>query len=111
MPLSRRDQTASDWPRRFGSTRFRRGAWDEQWARSAPKSLAFRQKSPGGLFRSDAMGAGEVHQGIISNRDDGREVAMCDEVRARELGDVIGDRAQRQIDDLARIGGDVRCRG
>jgi len=53
------------------------------------------------------MCARVFQQGVVVGRLDWREVAMCDPFRPRKLGDVVGDRAQRQIDDLAWIGRDM----
>ena len=45
---------------------------------------------------------------IVRDRLDRREVPVRDPFLPVELGDVVGDGAERQVHDLARIGRDVR---
>ena len=52
-----------------------------------------------------------LQQRVVGDRHDRREIAVRDPFGAGEFGDVVGAGAQRQIDDLARIGRDVRRRG
>ena len=52
----------------------------------------------------------QTHQRIVIHGLDRREIAMGDVFRPRRGADVVRDRVQRQIDDLARIGRDVAGR-
>src|SRR2546430_7120688 len=69
--------------------------------RRPPRSTLFPYTT---LFRSGG-------QRVILDRHDRGEIAVRDPVRPRELGDVVGDGAERQIYDLARVGRDVGRRG
>ena len=62
------------------------------------------------LLRRLPRRTGEPQQRVVGDRLDRREVAMRDVVRPRRGADVVRDRVQRQIDDLARIGRDVAAR-
>ena len=57
-----------------------------------------------------AVAAGEPEQRIVVHGLDRREVAMGDVFRPGRRADVVRNRVQRQIDDLARIGRDVAGR-
>ena len=63
------------------------------------------------LFRGYAVRARVFQQSVVVDRLDRREIAVRDQFRPRELGDVVRAGAQRQIDDLARVGRDVGRRG
>jgi len=54
-------------------------------------------------FRRDAVRAGVFGERVVADLLDRREVAMRDEFRPLELRDVVRDRAQRQVDDLALV--------
>ena len=69
-----------------------------------------QQRNAGILFRSHPMCARVLDKRVVINRLDRCEVAVRDPFGARELGDVIGDCAKRQINDLAWIGSDIRRR-
>ena len=97
--------------------------------RSARRAPAFRRRraaaagdadsssySAAAVRRPRERGVGQ--QRVVGDRLDRREVAMRDPFRPGRLADVVRDGAQRQIDDPARIGRDVRaarrardCRG
>src|SRR5690242_15135657 len=61
-------------------------------------------------LRRLSMRAGEAEQRIVVDGFDRREIAVRDVLRPRGRADVVGDRVQRQIDDLARVGRDVAGR-
>src|SRR5664280_1699171 len=75
------------------------------------QTLTVKRFETKNLFRSHPVRAGVFQQRVVVGRFDRREVAVRDPFRPRELGDVVGDRAQRQVDDLARVGRDVGRRG
>src|ERR1700722_4085670 len=62
------------------------------------------------LFRCLALRPREPEQGIIRHGLDRREIAVSDVFGPRRGADVVRDRVQCQIDDLARIGRDVAGR-
>src|SRR6185437_770229 len=55
------------------------------------------------LLGRDAAGTRVRQQRVIGYRHDRREIAVRDPFRTREFGDVVGDGAEGEIDDLARI--------
>ena len=60
------------------------------------------------LFRRNTMTARILQQCVIRHRNDRREIAVRYPFGPCELGNVVGTGAQRQIDDLARIGRNIR---
>src|SRR5579863_5980817 len=63
------------------------------------------------LLRGNVMRARVLQERVVGNRREWREVAVGDPFRPGRLADVIRNRAQRQIDDRARVGRDVGGRG
>src|SRR5258706_12070364 len=62
------------------------------------------------LLRGLSLRAGEPEQRIVIHGLDRCKIAMRDVFRPRGLADVIRDRIQREINDLARIRRDVAGR-
>src|SRR5260370_26281270 len=64
----------------------------------------FGQARTGSLFRRLTMAPRQSQQRVVLNRLDRRKIAVRDIFRTRRCADVIRDRVQREIEDLARIG-------
>src|SRR5437667_12587334 len=91
------------FPRQSGAMRKRRTRNPEMIWREIPGSRFAR---PGmtteSLLRRLPWRPGEPQQCIVVGGLDRREIAVRDIVRARRRADVVRDRVQGQVDDLAR---------
>ena len=70
--------------------------------RTLPKARKLKFYSAAIFFRARIL-----DERVFAGWYDRREVAVSDTFRPRDFCDVVGGRAQRQINDLARLGRDV----
>src|SRR5215203_856010 len=92
------------------------GEWrvaNSEWRLELVLTLLATRYSPFAirLFGRDPVGARIFDERVVRDRHDRREIAVGDPFGPRKFGDVVGDRAQREIDDLAWIRRNIRRRG